>query len=361
MNIDFVYRGNTAGLSCKHVHRIEAQSILEVFQTNWQPVADPEESEMEVIRHGEAIFGPGYNICLHGMAFEIFANRWPAPESLEELHHRMEEMAARDVLRGLTLGTHHIAILDTDDVYEEALYIFDDDYAAEHPERVAFLLQDGWELPDGEAGGPFEPATDCQRAPDGDRGKGCTFIVVLKVDDHWGLTNLGYGGCEGCWRVAGVRLPDLPLYLFKRASLQSHEEDPWEIRALAEGLRHFATGLAGMERAFLDAVRSDPDGEPAWMAYSDWLVDQGRPTAGIVATAELLRRCPPSRWYDADKRPEDLVVAHAHMAQACKRLGVSRGREESYHHIILFDDRWASAHPDLANSILRFATRWDVL
>jgi hypothetical protein len=32
-----------------------------------------------------------------------------------------------------------------------------------------------------------------------------------------------------------------------------------------------------------------------------------------------------------------------------------------YHHWALFDDLWVSAHADLANSLLRFASRWDVL
>jgi hypothetical protein len=32
-----------------------------------------------------------------------------------------------------------------------------------------------------------------------------------------------------------------------------------------------------------------------------------------------------------------------------------------FHQWILFDDVWASAHADLANALLRFARRWDVL
>ena len=32
-----------------------------------------------------------------------------------------------------------------------------------------------------------------------------------------------------------------------------------------------------------------------------------------------------------------------------------------YHQWVFFDDLWAGAHPELANSVLRFAARWDVL
>jgi hypothetical protein len=32
-----------------------------------------------------------------------------------------------------------------------------------------------------------------------------------------------------------------------------------------------------------------------------------------------------------------------------------------YQQIFLFDDLWASAHPDLANSLLRYGAHWDPL
>ena len=54
-----------------------------------------------------------------------------------------------------------------------------------------------------------------------------------------------------------------------------------------------------------------------------------------------------------------------HLAQACKhvateRLGRLKGLKD-YHQWIFIDDLWASAHPDLGQSLLRFAARWDVL
>jgi uncharacterized protein (TIGR02996 family) len=180
------------------------------------------------------------------------------------------------------------------------------------------------------------------------------------VEDHYGLTNLGTGAGEQLLRIDGARLPDLPRYIFTVPGGEASDYYPEAIRCLADGLKHLADSLTGPERAFFDAFRSDPSGDFAWGAYSDWLQEQGRPSASVAVTAELLRRCPPSRWYDAGNRPEDMVVAHTHVAQACKRLNGHRG-ESAFYHIILFDDRWAAAHPDLANSVLRFAARWDVL
>ena len=36
-------------------------------------------------------------------------------------------------------------------------------------------------------------------------------------------------------------------------------------------------------------------------------------------------------------------------------------RKDMYHQWIFFDDQWAAAHPDLANSLLRYTRCWDML
>jgi hypothetical protein len=48
-----------------------------------------------------------------------------------------------------------------------------------------------------------------------------------------------------------------------------------------------------------------------------------------------------------------------HLAQLC--LSTAQFREGMFHQWILFDDLWAAAFPSLANGVLRFAARWDVL
>ena len=50
-----------------------------------------------------------------------------------------------------------------------------------------------------------------------------------------------------------------------------------------------------------------------------------------------------------------------HLAQACKHVGAGSRQGKEYHQWIFFDDVWASAHTELANGLLRFAARWDVL
>jgi hypothetical protein len=56
-----------------------------------------------------------------------------------------------------------------------------------------------------------------------------------------------------------------------------------------------------------------------------------------------------------------------HLAQLCWNAWAGNPwarpipRRGNYVQIYLFDDCWASAQPDLANGLLRYAQRWDVL
>ena len=62
-------------------------------------------------------------------------------------------------------------------------------------------------------------------------------------------------------------------------------------------------------------------------------------------------------------RPRPLEVARRasdHLAQLCLHVGDFFGKD-TYHQWIIFDDLWAGEHPDLAEGILRYAKRWDVL
>ena len=59
-----------------------------------------------------------------------------------------------------------------------------------------------------------------------------------------------------------------------------------------------------------------------------------------------------------------LVHVEDHVAQLSLHVNIwklPRTERHVYHQWILFDDLWASVHPDLANAILRFVRRWDVL
>ncbi len=55
---------------------------------------------------------------------------------------------------------------------------------------------------------------------------------------------------------------------------------------------------------------------------------------------------------------KSLINAGDHIVQICVFVGWGGG---VYHQWIIVDDLWASGHPDLADGLLRYAERWDVL
>jgi uncharacterized protein (TIGR02996 family) len=147
------------------------------------------------------------------------------------------------------------------------------------------------------------------------------------------------------------------------------------------------------ETAFLRAIRDNPGDETNWAVYSDWLQEQGRPRAGLAVLERALTACTrhpvaailnsidtrgiglgdlsaarqeceglPGQF--AGRLTHDparsLVHVEDHLAQVCLHTG-RWGQRDLFHQWFLFDDLWAGEHPALANTVLRYARRWDVL
>jgi len=114
------------------------------------------------------------------------------------------------------------------------------------------------------------------------------------------------------------------------------------------------------EKAFLQALQKNPDDDATWAAYADWLTERGESSPGIVLLRRALARCQPCvDWAGQAEPKKNLIHVEDHLAQGCLHAGTIDSPH--YHQWIFFDDQWASAHSDLANGILRFAARWDVL
>ena len=70
----------------------------------------------------------------------------------------------------------------------------------------------------------------------------------------------------------------------------------------------------------------------------------------------------PGRSYPHNHDPaKSLVHVEDHLAQLCVHVGRLKHQGDVYQQWVFFDDRWAAAHPDLANSILRYTRCWDML
>jgi uncharacterized protein (TIGR02996 family) len=219
--------------------------------------------------------------------------------------------------------------------------------------------------------------------PEG-RGDGRLWINVLAYYDSGNLYDL-----EGARVIPGIRLTDLPTWL-----LQTEPTGEWswplELRLLRSQLAP-PDGAEATEAEFLRSLAAHPDRSETWAVYSDWLLGRGEQRAEVVVLRRALERCSElvvahiggGTWKDrcrgdleaaredAEKlaqefggrepraRERSLLNVDGHLAQLC--LFTADFREGMYHQWILFDDLWAAANPTLANGVLRFAARWDVL
>lgn len=353
MAVHFVYRSHYDNPGCFYTKRFEADSLLGWFQSIWKPVRGDDAGD-----HADELLGT--HVYSFGNLFEkIDDEEWPVPKSMNAVVERLNEALYVNEMKG---GKNHLQILTDDDELEMAIYLFDDHYAAKHPDRVAFLLRDDWRLPDGMAEGEFKPPPGMPRTfPKAVKGEGRTYFAHFAAYDGGGLTDLDPGVMAGV--ISGVRVPDLPRFLFALQSgavdLEDEEMHP-SVGEVLTGLAPAVRTAKGTEVPLLKAVRANPNDTACWAAYSDWLEENGKPTL----LERILAKCDaPCGAIEGSRNPKkDTVVVQTHVAQVSKHVArFDHMKQNLYHHLVFFDDLWANAHPHLASSLLRAANRWDIL
>jgi len=352
MAVHFVYRSHYDNPGCFFVKRFEADSLLAWFQSIWKAVRADDAGD-----HADELLGTtgtGF-----GNLFEkIDDEEWPVPKSMNAIAERLNEALYVNEMKG---GRNHVQILTDDDELEMAIYIFDDHYAAKHPDRTAFLMREDWRLPDGMATGDFKPSGVKKALTIRTRDtvlEAKTYFAHFAAYDSGGLTDLDPG--DLCGVIHGVRVPDLARGLIRVQDIYdvASESFHYSLAEVMTGLEPAFRTAKGTELLLLKAVRADPDDTACWGAYSDWLLENSRPTL----LERILTKCDaPCGAIDKSRNPKrDAVLVQSHVAQASKNVA-RFGSEDLCHHLIFFDDLWANAHTHLAGSILRAANRWDPL
>jgi uncharacterized protein (TIGR02996 family) len=382
MTVYFVYRSHYRTPTLNDVRRFEDDSVLAWFRRHWVGL-QPEEA----YDHVERLFGR--RVYGFGSLFEAIAEHALRPPASDAaLAETLEEHLY--VEGALRCRPHLIQVLTDDDELEMAYYFFDDHFLSRHGDRAAFLLHENWLLPAGEGAGFFKPRCTPTKLKPPVRRPGCTYLAFLAYYDSHSLGNL-----DGAWSVPGVRLPELPRYLATSVppSGWTHEGRwPFELRLLRSQLLLDPPKAARTEQGLLSAIRDNPVDPLPWLAHSDWLEEHGHSRNGILERAlrgagnypvghigafdtrsvigtdpaearqlleQLMQAKKPHRSLNNDPS-KSRVQTEDHVAQLV--LHTERwGSMDLYHRWILFDDLWASAQPVLANAILRYASRWDVL
>jgi hypothetical protein len=385
MTVYFVLRSHYDEPSGKRLRKFEDATVLDWFRRHWGSF------------HLDDLWGEVYDLLGYyvdpfvELAEAILEENLPVPETDEQLEEYLREHTDPESQGKLLFGPHLLTILTVDKVnMEMCSYLFDDTYLAAHPERAAFLLHEGWQLPGGhsETGGfePTEPIGWTDEVKPG--GDGATYGIFLAY--NYASEEGPLRGLDGVYRIKGVRLPDLAAALAGGDSweglflclLRAHLFDaPFTDDPREEGFRQEL--LARADAATL-------------AAYSDWLLERQDRPVGLLFLEQALNVLAPlpvayltdADWLDLDGpigpvrqrlsaaiKTKSLdsdqvplpkrcrIQVEEHVAQLCHNTEHWRShhRAELYHQWIFFDDLWAAAHPVLANAILRYARCWDVL
>lgn len=343
MSVYFVYRSHYEGPSGKHVRRLDGDTVLGWFQGVWERAKQADDaSDWVKSEIGTSVYG-------FASIFEAARDESLPPPTIDrKLKSYLDEHLY--VEGEIKYKPHALQVLTDDDEIELAYYIFDDHFLAEHPGRAAYLLHEDWRLPVTSGDSPSQPGIAAKLVEPGGAGTGETYLAFLAFYDSGGLTDLDEFG--GPCRIKGVRIPQLVEYL--EATLPD-ETWPFELKLLRSQIRPEDPNEVGLEAA-LGRVARLPVLHISESAFGTRLglgtIEEAR--GAVEDIAQSFRGVPD---HDASK---SLVGTSGHLIQLCLHIGNWFGNDV-FHQWLLFDDLWAGGNPDLADGVLRYAKRWDVL
>jgi hypothetical protein len=370
MPVWHVYRSFDVAPTGKHLRRFDDDTVLGWFRRNWGylAVGDRDLADQRLIEvlgyAGWPLFMPFVRSAEQGL---------PPPERIDDVVGRMRESFGNEEVS--SRSPHVIEMLTEDDGEGGAVYFFDGHFLKRSGSRAAYLLHDEWRLPSGSGAGGFTPTAETKELEPAGDGPGATYAVFLVRESKYPIDDL-----VPAWRIDGVRLPALAGHL-----LAAPANDGWDgyLRLLPVLAFAGVSPREPMDEAFLSAIRADPADAASWAAWNDWRGERGEEPPGIGLLRDafarmarlpgsvqdaLVRQPSPQALLDMEtkhranlrKAPQSLIHGEEHLIQMC--LDGSHNEARPYFgQWILFDDLWASAHPELADALLTWCAGWDVL
>jgi hypothetical protein len=332
--VQFVYRSHYEGPLSRRLRSLPDQTVLGWFQRGWT-VEDPRawvEAELD---------GPVYGLA--SIFEEASEHGLPVPGTTDELrrllHEHLYVEGDADYIR---LDDHSLRVRTDDDEVELAYFFLDDHVIAARPARLAYLLRDTWPLPE-EAGErqDFQPEVPVSVAAPAGEDKETTYVVLLTFYDG-----------ESLAITAPLAFPGtaLPALAGRLTTVDPAVAAAWppELRVLRALVTPGAPALdVALERANRWPGFSLGADSP-WPGLPDEHAAAHRLAMDLVDGARLV----------GGRRPEaSLLRVGDHIAELAMHCDGFFGYQQWY----LFDTIWAANHPDLAQSVLRYANHWDPL
>ena len=338
----FVYRSHYDGPLSRRVCRIDAPSILTWFQ---EKLADARGATApRDVANADLC---GYVYGFGSLLAAAKEHKLAAPKSTAALRAMLcKHLYVEGGPDCVRVDDHTLRVVTDDDEVMLAYYFFDDEAVREHPESVAWLLEEDPALVDGDEDGGFEPKVPLHTIEPGGADEGATYACLFTFAD--GESIPGKAAV-----FPGVRLPGLAAHLRgvvptskpRAGSPDALDTWPLELRVLRAmvdaGDATLAAALGRCARYPLDAIAGR--------------ADCSRLGVGPHAAARAdFDEAAEGQAHGGDPG-KSIVHEGEHVAVLCDHASSHFG----YQQWVLFDDRWAAAYPDLAGSLLRYATDWD--
>lgn len=343
----FVYRTPYDDPSCKRIRKLKGASVLDWFQrafrgaSRWKPSPEPylpydeHGSNWELRTCGGHVYG-----------FSSFLQKarelnLPTPGSWQELAAFLQEHLYVEG-RSPVVDEETVRVLTDDDELELAYFVLPLSYLDLYPERLEFLTRKSWRLPTASSReSTFQPPVELPEVRPAGQGEGAVYVVDLSIVDGCNLSDLSAD--QAARVLPGLRVPDLPSYL---RTQEPREEDDWP--QLLRGLR---LALGTKERTLKHAVKRCLE------VGTGRLANVSNSPSYTEARLELGKQWPALSAQPTS--PDDL--ARSKSACSSHLLQLSRWEDWCFNQWFVFDDLWASANPNLASSLLHYATNWDPL
>jgi hypothetical protein len=338
-DIYFVYRSHYEGPLSKRVRKLSARSIATWFGQHLQRAR----KQAGVLEEVQRELG-GYVYGLSSIFEAARSENLSADTGAELKRVLRKHLYVEGGPDHIRVDDHSARILTDDDEVKLAYFFFDDTALAAAPDRLAYLLHEEPRLPDGDADGGFTPPVPIAALePRATGGDGTTYVCLLTFYD-------GDSFPGTLVQVPGVRLPQLAEYLRRTKphveQKTEHYRETWpiELRLLRAMLDEHDRGLGP---AF---ERIAP--YPLAAIGGDYTPDLG---VGAHATARAEFRAAAEGKAPSGDPARSIIQVGEHVALFAMHATSSFGHQQW----IVFDDRWAAAHPALASSVLRYTRNWD--
>lgn len=294
-------------------------TVLDWFRAGWE---QPDPETWAVGQLGDVPYGLE-SIFERAREFDL-----PPPSSVDELRALLAEHLWVESDDDPRVGEHSVRVRTNDDETDLAYYFVDDQAVGD--EEWTFLRSEGWPLPAGTSGGSFAFDVPVQAVGPVVVGGEAVFSVRATYEHR-------DPGMDDAVVFPGVTLPGFTAYLdgITDAEAVGWPHDALFLRALAApGEPDLGPALA----RFVQAGGYDP---------VPWRIE-----AAVDRAAAFEKLAPiDERW----RHDRSLIQQDPHIVQVARYIDDFWGYDQWF----IFDTRWAAAHPELARSLLRWASHWD--